>query len=331
MWGWLARIALADPEKTIKIALGLVGGALLIIMLLFAAPIAFMTHLPLGNSEEEYDYYVQGAAQIQAETGVQVSWQYIMAVDAVVLNQNFKNSSAQRAYGYKPYFVREEQVRVEKTCTNDKGKSYDCSYYETHYYPRDFDETLQMLVRDGLIDSDQIQDVMDKVEYVFEVVDGKIVFEGTEGGNAGDWDDTGGTPIIKPVEGGMGWPLDDNLTRITSPFGWRTHPITGKKKLHKGTDIGVPIGTNVYAARAGKVIRAGWDSGGGGNIIGIDHGDGMVTMYMHLDSFVARLGQQVEAGELIAKSGNTGGSTGPHLHFQVNLNGEPVNPMQYYR
>ncbi|MFB8378174.1 M23 family metallopeptidase [Paenibacillus taichungensis] len=326
MWGWLAKLAISDPQKTIKIILGIIFGALLLIMLLFAAPIAFFTHLPLGSSQDEYDYYVQGAEKIEAVTGVKVSWQYIMAVDAVILEQNFKNSSVERAYGYKDYFVREEQVKVEKTCTNDKGKSYDCSYYETHYYPRDFNETLQMLVADGKIKEDQIQDVMDKVEYVINVSDGKITFDGESGGF--EEDDPG---VFQPVNGAMGWPTEQNQTRISSPFGWRIHPITGARKLHKGTDIAVPIGTNVYAARAGKVVRTSWDAKGGGNIMTVDHGDGMVTKYMHLNSFVAKTGSVVEAGQLIAKSGNTGGSTGPHLHFQVELNGNPVNPMQYYK
>ncbi|WP_235615960.1 M23 family metallopeptidase [Brevibacillus reuszeri] len=321
----MARIAGSDPEKAIKIGLGIVFGVLMLIMLLFAAPIAFIKHMPLGSSQDEYDYYTKGAEQIETVTGVKVSWQYIMAVDAVILDQNFKKSSVERAYGYKDYFVREEQVKVEKTCTDAKGKSYDCSYYETHYYLRDFDETLQMLVADGKLKQDQIQEVMDKVEYVFNVSDGKISFEGDSGDV--EEDDTG---IFQPVDGAMGWPTEQNLTRISSPFGWRTHPITGRKKLHKGTDIPAPIGTNVYAARAGRVVSTSW-AGSGGNMVAIDHGDGMTTKYMHLNSFVARPGQSVEAGQLIAKSGNTGGSTGPHLHFQVEINGESVNAMQYYR
>lgn len=326
MWGWLAKIAATDPEKAIKLALGIVFGVLVVIMLLFAAPIAFFTHLPLGSSQDEYDYYVQGSERIEAVTGVKVSWQYIMAVDAVILNQNFKNSSVERAYGYKDYFVREEQVKVEKTCTNEKDESYDCSYYETHYYPRDFNETLQMLVADGKIKEDQIQDVMDKIEYVIHVSDGKITFDGDAGTTEED-----NTGIFQPVNGAMGWPTEAKYTATSSPFGWRIHPLKGTRKLHKGVDIPVPIGTNVYSARAGKVVRTSWDAKGGGNIMTVDHGDGMVTKYMHLNSYVASVGAIVEAGQLIAKSGNTGGSTGPHLHFQVELNGDPVNPMQYYK
>lgn len=331
MYAWLARIGLSfvtDPEKALKIGLLLIGIPILLVALLFAVPISFFKHVPLGGSQEEFDYYMQGASQIQAETGIAVSWQYIMAVDAVILNQNFKDSSAERAYGYKDYFVREEQVKIEKTCTDDKGESYDCSYYETHYFAREFEETIQMLIDNGLIKPDQAQDVRDKVEYAFDISEGKISFAG--GGSSADGSD-GGETIFQPVDGPMGWPTEKSYTRITSPFGYRIHPITGARKLHKGTDLGTPIGTSVYSVHDGVVTKAGWGSGGAGNMVRVDHGDGMVSVYMHLDSFKVRSGATVKAGQLIALSGNTGGSTGPHLHFQIEINGEPVDPMQYYR
>lgn len=331
MYTWLARIGLqlvADPEKALKIGLLLIAIPILLVALLFAVPISFFKHMPLGSSQDEFDYYMQGATQIQTETGITVSWQYIMAVDAVILNQNFKESSAERAYGYKDYFVREEQVKIEKTCTDDKGESYDCSYYETQYFARDFEETIQMLIDNGLIQPDQAQDVRDKVEYVFDVAEGKVSFVG--GSSSGETTD-GGDVVFQPVDGEIGWPTEKNITRITSPFGYRTHPISGKKKLHKGTDLAAPIGTPVYSVRDGVVTKAGWGSGGAGNMVRIDHGDGMVSVYMHLDSFKVKSGATVKAGQLIALSGNTGGSTGPHLHYQIEINGEPVDAMQFYK
>lgn len=120
------------------------------------------------------------------------------------------------------------------------------------------------------------------------------------------------------------WPLFGN---ITSGFGPRRHPITRERHFHEGIDIAADEGTSVYAARAGKVIFAG-PSGGYGYLIILDHGL-YETYYAHLSEILVYKGQFVEAGQLIARSGNTGFSTGPHLHFEIRLRGTPVSPSDY--
>lgn len=109
---------------------------------------------------------------------------------------------------------------------------------------------------------------------------------------------------------------------ITSNFGYRWG------RLHAGTDVGVPIGTTVRASRGGQVITAGW-VGGYGNCVIIDHGDGVSTRYGHLSEVLVSVGQYVDQGDQIALSGNTGRSTGPHLHFEIRINGEAVDPLPY--
>lgn len=109
---------------------------------------------------------------------------------------------------------------------------------------------------------------------------------------------------------------------ITSNFGYRWG------RLHAGTDVGVPIGTTVRASRAGQVVTAGW-VGGYGNCVIIDHGDGVSTRYGHLSEVTVSVGQYVDQGEQVALSGNTGRSTGPHLHFEIRIGGEAVDPMPY--
>lgn len=109
---------------------------------------------------------------------------------------------------------------------------------------------------------------------------------------------------------------------VTSNFGYRWG------RLHAGTDVGVPIGTTVRASRAGQVITAGW-LGGYGNCVIIDHGDGVCTRYGHLSEVTVSVGQYVDQGEQVALSGNTGRSTGPHLHFEIRINGEAVDPTPY--
>ena len=125
--------------------------------------------------------------------------------------------------------------------------------------------------------------------------------------------------------GGMIWPLDGP---VTSEFGWRTHPIFGTARFHSGLDIGGDYGLPIYAAAGGTVIHAGWISGYGNTVI-LDHGGGVTTLYGHNDSLNVGVGQTVSQGQVIAMCGSTGNSTGPHCHFEVRENGEPVSPYNY--
>jgi len=128
--------------------------------------------------------------------------------------------------------------------------------------------------------------------------------------------------------GGSGvliWPCSGT---VVSDFGWRIHPILGIELFHTGIDIAAPYGTPIKAAAGGKVTMAAW-YGGYGNCTIIDHGDGLSTLYAHQSSFKVSTGQSVAQGQLIGYVGSTGLSTGPHLHFETRVNGEPVDPMRY--
>jgi murein DD-endopeptidase MepM/ murein hydrolase activator NlpD len=125
----------------------------------------------------------------------------------------------------------------------------------------------------------------------------------------------------------LGWPLPESA-HITSPFGLRDHPVLGARKLHAGVDLGVPVGTLVRASGEGIVRRASSDSQNG-RILVLDHGRGVVTVYCHNDELLVRDGQRVARGQPISRSGNTGRSTGPHLHYQLDLAGQPVDPLHY--
>ena len=117
-------------------------------------------------------------------------------------------------------------------------------------------------------------------------------------------------------------------TRISSYFGWREQPLPGASTNHKGMDFAAPTGTPIYAAAGGTVTSAGY-SGNAGNLIIINHGNGLQTYYMHCHQIYVRAGQKVSKGQNIAIVGTTGNSTGPHLHFQVMSGGTPVNPQNY--
>lgn len=133
----------------------------------------------------------------------------------------------------------------------------------------------------------------------------------------------------KYVGGVMTWPAP-GYERITSSFGYRVHPILKIKKLHTGIDIGVPMNQSIVAAQNGTVIHSGW-LGGYGKVIMVDHGGGIVTLYAHNSKLLVKEGQRINKGQVIAKSGSTGMSTGPHLHFEVRENGNYVDPLKYVK
>ena len=130
-------------------------------------------------------------------------------------------------------------------------------------------------------------------------------------------------PAIQPVK-------NVDLKRISSYFGYRTDPFYKVKKFHEGLDFSAPTGTEVYTTGDGKVISTKKSRRGYGNTILIDHGFNYVTKYCHLSSFNVKRGQQVKRGQVIGAVGNTGKSTAPHLHYEVQKNGRAVNPIYYF-
>jgi murein DD-endopeptidase MepM/ murein hydrolase activator NlpD len=125
--------------------------------------------------------------------------------------------------------------------------------------------------------------------------------------------------------GSMTWPVGGP---VVSPFGWRIHPILHYRKMHTGIDIAVGYGVPIHAADSGSVIYATW-MGGYGNVIIIDHGNSISTLYAHQSSLAVGAGAHVGRGQVVGYVGSTGFSTGPHLHFEVRVNGNPVDPMGY--
>ena len=126
-------------------------------------------------------------------------------------------------------------------------------------------------------------------------------------------------PSIRPVNGGY----------INSGFGYRNDPFTSKPRFHYGQDITVSSGTNIYAPSDG-VVKYAARQGGFGKVIKLDHGYGYRTIFAHLSKFYVKWGQKVKRGDLIGKTGNTGRSAGPHLHYEVHRNGVPQNPLDYF-
>jgi len=137
-----------------------------------------------------------------------------------------------------------------------------------------------------------------------------------------------GQPVYPPIVLGESAFIYPVLGPISSEFGWRVHPISGTERFHSGIDFAVDYGTPIAAVAAGQVIFAGW-YGGYGNAVIIDHGGGLTTLYAHTSELLIHEGDWLNRGTIVATVGSTGYSTGPHLHFEVRQEGEPVDPMQY--
>lgn len=132
------------------------------------------------------------------------------------------------------------------------------------------------------------------------------------------------------VGGTFMWPLPAGNNVVTCKYGMRTHPITGKRKLHTGVDLRAATGTKVYAANKGTVTTSGYSSAWGNYII-ISHGGGITTLYAHLSKRSVSKDDKVKQGDIIGYSGNTGYSTAPHLHFEISKNGSTYNPLNEFK
>ena len=164
------------------------------------------------------------------------------------------------------------------------------------------------------------------------------------GGVGGPFDSAGADPTFKQLF--TSWKKLDNLAggaiaipsekpvrtaEFTSAFGVRSDPFRKAAAMHAGIDLAGPVGTAIHATADGTVVRAGWNSGGYGNLIEIDHGRGIVTRYAHLSAMAVQAGTRVTRGQVIGRMGSTGRSTGSHLHYEVRIDDRPVNPIPFMR
>jgi len=163
-------------------------------------------------------------------------------------------------------------------------------------------------------------------------------------GVGGPFDSAGGDPTFKQLF--TSWKKLDNLAggaiaipsekpvrtaEFTSAFGVRSDPFRRGAAMHAGIDLAGPVGTPIYATADGTVVRSGWNSGGYGNLVEVDHGRGIVTRYGHLSKMLVNPGDRVTRGQMIGRMGSTGRSTSSHLHYEVRIDDRPVNPIPFMR
>jgi murein DD-endopeptidase MepM/ murein hydrolase activator NlpD len=130
-------------------------------------------------------------------------------------------------------------------------------------------------------------------------------------------------PAIRPLR-------SDEISHLASGYGMRIHPVYKVRRMHPGIDFSAPVGTPIYATADGVIQKVEFSFSGYGKMVDINHGFGYMTRYAHMHGFAVRKGQRIKRGELIGYVGNTGLSTGPHLHYEVHINGKVVNPVYYF-
>lgn len=176
---------------------------------------------------------------------------------------------------------------------------------------------------DSLSDGELVAGVTKKLDLLDRLLATQIrSFDFLAGEASGQKERTAHVPAIQPVP-------EKFLRTMASGYGVRRDPVYGTMKFHEGMDFSAPVGTPVYATADGNVTTASWQSAYG-NMVEINHGYNYTTRYAHLSKLIARPGQSVKRGDLIGLVGNTGKSTGPHLHYEVRYRGAPQNPVNYY-
>ncbi len=203
--------------------------------------------------------------------------------------------------------VAKSKLEMEATITEiaaDRDKLQEQSL-EISHVREEKSALLRAISRDKALAEKQIRELEEQSREITKFL------QSLTGGYTGKWT----SKFLKPCNG-----------RISSPYGWRKHPVWGDRRFHTGIDIAAPYRTPIKAGGDGKVVFVGW-RGGYGNTVMIDHGGGLATLYAHCSGFAVSNGTVVSAGQVIAYVGSTGTSTGNHVHFEVRRNGKPVDPM----
>lgn len=193
-------------------------------------------------------------------------------------------------------------------------------------------QEVQALINEIKADEKETQKALDELNAAAKAMDAEIAKQEKELQKAIEAAKKAGNASAYQFDPGTGWywPLPSNCVKVNSFYGPRKDPITGKQANHSGTDIGgAPTGTEIYAARGGVVLTSAHHSSYG-NYVVLSHGDGFSTLYAHMSKRAVKVGDVVSQGQVIGYVGSTGRSTGPHLHFEVRINGQRTDALKYY-
>ncbi|WP_213974704.1 M23 family metallopeptidase [Tepidanaerobacter acetatoxydans] len=306
--GWAAKLGGAvvkgllnsdDIKNIVKVIVFIVLGIIVFSISLIAAfPVALL-HLPLANEGQLGNFYT--AVQDCGKDDIEIPWEEVAAVWGALHDQDYSGASRGKIKDLADNWLEEH---VEQF-TDEDG----VTHTEVTYTLRNFDDVMYEL---NMTEEHQEQ--------------AERLLAGLKSG--GLYPPAGWAAL---PQGGWNWPVPmkySSASHITSPYGYRIDPVTLLPSFHHGVDIGVPEGTMVTAARAGTVKKTGNDSGYGLYVV-IESGL-YTTRYAHLSRINVSKGTKVKVGDIIARSGNTGRSTGPHLHFEIQCAGQYMNPLNFY-
>lgn len=287
-----------EPEKILQAVLILLVVPAVALAVFFIVPAAMMETVPMAQPAH-VQYYVDAANMARDKYGLSLDWQELVALDAVLLEQDFSRTSRARAESLADLFVQEV---IEETDGEDQE-------IEVSYRLLFLDEVMAKRNLDAM----QQRQVAVFLSANLERLRGAGI-ETPPGWIPNPW-------------GRFNWPLPDGYFAVTSVFGPRV--LSGENEFHAGLDVAGPRGTPVLAADDGKVTYADW-MGTAGRAIIIQHAGGYETRYYHLNSINVRAGQEVKQSDLIGTVGSTGKSTGNHLHFEVRRWGNAIDPLSFY-
>jgi len=323
---WMNKALLAlipRPGEVIKLLLLIILIPGMIVITFFSAPATMYKYIPMA-SPSQIQYYIDAAENVsdgkiaKNRRNINIDWCKLVAIDAVLLENNFKRTSYERAEWLAERFIEDDgtiTISVRKR-NPETGEIYYEDKEIDVYRLKDFDEVLQELVAEGELEARQITDVYNY--YKFDITSLKDVGDGSD--MPEDW---------RPIESVYKWPVP-GYYRLSSKFGPRYHPIENIDGFHYGIDIPAPKGTKVYAAKEGTVLAAGYLSFKSGNTVIILHKDGTKTKYLHLSKVSVKKSSKVTSNTVIGEVGSTGSSTGNHLHYEILVNGSSVDPLKYY-
>lgn len=224
------------------------------------------------------------------------------------------------------------QIQEKKTALEESNAIVELSRQIQESKKAELDankDALTAVISDLESDEEAYRAALDEADVAEEALRAEIRALTAAPATAAPKSEAAATPApVKDSGGRFCWPTP-STTYITSPYGTRYHPVQKRNKTHTGIDIGAGHGASIVAAEGGTVLRAGWNSGYG-NYVVIDHGGGVQTLYGHCSALTVKSGQSVSRGQQIALVGSTGVSTGPHLHFEVLINGSYTDPMSYF-
>lgn len=307
MPAWLLKVGMSVAEALLgdDLLKRLVQGTVILVLLMLALVLslpALVAHIPLVAAGKITEFFDK-AGQTGESYGIDIPWEEVVAAWAVKNEQDFTRANERQIQRLAEHWAE----RHEREEVHTVGE-YVWTEIHVWYTLRDFQEVMDLL---GF--TPEQRDLAERYLVALR-----------EGG-------------LRPPPGwrarpsfGWAWPVPgyDTAEVITSPFGFRIHPVTGKPGMHQAVDIAAPEGTPVVAALAGTVTEIGNDFYLGRYLL--VKGGGYETKYSHLSAIAVQQGQKVEAGQVIGKVGNTGVSTGPHLDFAVRVTGQWQNPLQYF-